>query len=190
METAKNIIHGHLYELLKKQDYLLIAIDGRCGSGKTTLAGSLKESLDCNIIQMDHFFLRPNQRTKERLEEPGGNVDYERFLTEVLGPLKQNISFSYRPFDCKKLKMSAPVFVNQKNINIIEGAYSCHPEFSGYYDLRIFLDVDKELQTKRIIKRNGKPAYEMFRDKWIPMEELYFDVYKIKENSDVCLILM
>ena len=34
----------------------VIAIDGRCASGKTTLAGRLQKEIDCNIIHMDHFF--------------------------------------------------------------------------------------------------------------------------------------
>ena len=58
---------------------MLIAVDGRCASGKTTLASALERETGCNVIHMDHFFLRPEQRTKQRLEEPGGNVDYERF---------------------------------------------------------------------------------------------------------------
>jgi len=189
MEDTIKVVLRHINELSKKQGHLLIAIDGRCGSGKTTLARCIEENLDCNTIQMDHFFLRPGQRTIERLNEPGGNIDYERFLTDVLRPLKQNISFSYTPFDCEIFKMSEPVYVSQKSINIIEGVYSCHPEFSPYYDLRIFLDIDKEQQAKRIIKRNGEKAYGIFRDKWIPLEELYFETLKIKESCDIYFTL-
>ena len=49
---------------------------------------------------MDHFFLRPEQRTPERLRTPGENVDHERFLEEVLCPLRAGRVFWYRPFDC------------------------------------------------------------------------------------------
>lgn len=35
---------------------LLIAIDGRCTAGKTTLASIVKEKINCNVIHMDHFF--------------------------------------------------------------------------------------------------------------------------------------
>ena len=66
---------------------VLVAIDGRCAAGKTTLAASLQAQLGCNVFHMDDFFLRPEQRTPERLHQPGGNVDFERFLTEVLRPL-------------------------------------------------------------------------------------------------------
>ena len=46
---------------------------------------------------MDDFYLQPHQRTTKRLREPGGNVDYERFETEVLQPLLTGEAFSYRP---------------------------------------------------------------------------------------------
>ena len=40
---------------------LLIAIDGRCASGKTTLSSYLQKELNCNVIHMDYFFLRQNK---------------------------------------------------------------------------------------------------------------------------------
>ena len=66
---------------------LLIAIDGKCGSGKTTLGFYLKRQFDANLFHMDDFFLQDSQRTEERLAETGGNVDYERFREEVLKSL-------------------------------------------------------------------------------------------------------
>ena len=83
---------------------LIVALDGRCASGKTTLAALLQQRTGCSVVHMDHFFLRPEQRTRERLEQPGGNVDYERFLAEVLEPLRAGKDCSYRPYDCKQQK--------------------------------------------------------------------------------------
>ena len=45
---------------------LLIAIDGRCGAGKTTLAQRLQQELGGRVFHMDDFFLRPEQRTAAR----------------------------------------------------------------------------------------------------------------------------
>ena len=50
------------------------------GSGKSVLGQLLSEVYSCNLFHMDDFFLRPEQRTAERLAEAGGNVDRERFL--------------------------------------------------------------------------------------------------------------
>jgi uridine kinase len=181
-----NIINK-IKSLKENKDHLLIAIDGRCTSGKTTLSKKLSENLDCNVIHMDHFFLRPEQRTEKRKNEPGGNVDYERFYSDVIIPLKNHRSFSYTPYNCQTQKMSDPIEINLKDINIIEGTYSCHPIFADNYDLKIYLDIDESKQVERIIKRDGKTMYKSFRDLWIPMEELYFSTFKIKDNCNIYL---
>ena len=95
-----DIIAKEIRRTCQPHEASLIAVDGRCASGKTTLAAQMQEAWNCNVIHMDDFFLRPEQRTGERLQQPGGNVDWERFREEVLIPFRQGISFSYRPYDC------------------------------------------------------------------------------------------
>ena len=121
---------------------LIVALDGRCASGKTTLAALLLQRTGCSVVHMDHFFLRPEQRTRERLEQPGGNVDYERFLAEVLEPLRAGKDCSYRPYDCKQQKLAEPVAVRQRKLIVVEGSYSCHPTLWERYDLHVFLTVN------------------------------------------------
>ena len=99
---------------------------------------------------MDDFFLRPEQRTEERMAAPGENVDYERFLSEVLGPLIRNQVFTYQPYDCGTQELKEAVKIIPKNVTIIEGSYSCHNALWKNYDLRIFMDVDTETQMNRI----------------------------------------
>jgi len=168
----------------QSREHILIAIDGRCAAGKSTLAAYLRKNCGCNIIHMDHFFLRPEQRTTERLNEPGGNVDYERFLKEVLIPLKQGKMFSYRPYDCHKQEFKETVWIEPNPVNIIEGSYSCHPALSAYYDLTIFLTLDEVEQLRRIRHRNGEMGSVLFQKKWIPLEERYFTAYHIRDHCD------
>ena len=169
METIKKRID----ELLEQKDMVIVAIDGKCTSGKTTLAGRLAEMYDCNVFHMDDFFLRPEQRTAERFAEVGGNVDYERFMEEVLLPLKAGKPFSYRPFDCRTFTLAEPLSVAPKKLNIIEGTYSHHPYFGNPYDLKIVLTIDDQTQRERILQR---PAFlhKRFFEEWIPMENRYF----------------
>lgn len=163
-----------------------IAIDGRCAAGKTTLAGKLAEQLECSVIHMDHFFLRPEQRTKERLAEPGGNIDYERFREEVLLSLKDGKVFSYQIFDCHRMDFHGMAKVDPAPFIIIEGTYSCRPDFFPYWDMTVFLDVSEEEQLHRILKRNGKEQLTQFVERWIPMEERYFEVFGIEGKCTVC----
>ena len=167
-----------------KKENLIIAIDGRCASGKTTLAKELAERFDCNVFHMDDFFLRPEQRKKERLQQAGENVDHERFLVEVLNPLIRGEKVFYKRFDCKTMSLMEPVKMLPKKINIIEGSYSCHNELFSYYDLKIFLSVQRDEQMRRIIARNGEEVAKVFEEKWIPFEEKYFIKFDIENRCD------
>lgn len=181
MNETLNQIRNRIDELMSQKERVIVAIDGNCTAGKTSLAGRLAELYDCNVIHMDDFFLRPEQRTPERYAEVGGNVDYERFAEEVLVPLKDGKSFSYRPFDCSSFTLADPVTVAPKKLNIIEGTYSHHPYFGDPYDLRIRLTVTPEVQRQRILER---PAFlhQRFFEEWIPMEDQYFESFGISDN--------
>ena len=160
-----------------------VAIEGGSASGKTTLGELLKQVYDCNVFHMDDFFLRPEQRTKERLSEAGGNVDRERFLSEVLIPLSKNESIQYRRYDCSTAALLPPTTIEPKNLNIIEGAYSMHPLLEKYYDISLFLDITSDLQKRRIIKRNSPDMAKRFFTEWIPLEQQYFDAMDVNSAA-------
>ena len=173
-------------KLLNEKDRAIIAIDGSCAAGKTTLAAALAEMYECNVIHMDDFFLRPEQRTQERFSQPGGNVDYERFQTEVLSPLKAGLPFSFRPFSCRDMTLAAPVPMEPKKLTIVEGTYSHHPSFQDPYDLKIYLTVTPELRKLRILERPAHLQEKFFR-LWIPLEQAYFREFSIQEHADLIL---
>lgn len=173
-------------EILKNfENKKLIAIDGRCAAGKTTLAALLSEKTGCTVIHADCFFPRPEQRTEERLNTPGGNIDHERLKSEVMLPISRGGSFYYRRFDCKTMTFSEDFFVENNKPIIVEGSYSCHPELRDFYDLRIFLSTDYATQLKRIEQRDGVERVPDFRNKWIPFEEKYFSAFRIAECCDL-----
>ena len=162
---------------------IITAIDGRCGSGKTTLAAWLMEQFDGNLFHMDDFYLRSEQRTPERLAETGGNVDYERFREEVTAPLAAGREVLYRRFDCASFSLEKPVLLPPKRLNVIEGSYSMHPYFGGIYDLRVFMTIDPAVQEERIRRRNGEEKLQRFLSEWIPKEEAYFRKYHPEQGA-------
>ena len=184
MYKMLSILKTRFDELLKNQKQVIVAIEGNCTAVKTTLAAALEKEYDCNLFHMDDFFLRPEQRTAQRYDQPGGNVDYERFKKEVLDSLKTGDSFSYRPFDCSTFTLAEPVQVMPKQLTIVEGTYSLHPYFGEVYDLKVFLSVTPELQKQRILNR---PAFlhKRFFEEWIPMEQTYFDHFQIWQKCDL-----
>lgn len=173
-------------QLLQKRECLNIAIDGKCGAGKSTLGEILKVIFDANLFKMDDFFLQPFQRTAERLEQPGGNVDYERFKETVIVPLSLKQDVNYQRFDCSKMALAPEInLMPFRKINIIEGTYSMHPYFGDFYDFTIVLNVLDDIQAKRILSRNGELMYRKFKKIWIPLENKYFAKYQIFKCADM-----
>ena len=178
-------LFSRIDSLLKSRDQVKIAIDGRSGAGKSTLAALIGEIYDCNIFHLDDFFLPLQRKTRERLLEPGGNVDYERFFAEVLKGLAENRPVCYRPFNCAQQILGSKVLVSPRRLNIIEGAYSLHPALADAYDLKVFLEIDPEEQSLRILERNGREIQQRFLREWIPLENRYLRALKIKEQCDL-----
>lgn len=165
----------------------VVALDGRCASGKTTLAGDMAAICGASVLHMDDFFLPKELRTPERLRAPGGNVHYERFLTDALPGLKSGKAFAYPRFDCGAMALRGERAVPAASLYIVEGAYSCHPALGEYMTLRAFSDITPEEQQRRILARNGKAGLDQFNARWIPMEERYFSYYAVREKADLIL---
>lgn len=182
-EPAVDAIRQLLEEKKGSDEPLLAAIDGRCGSGKTTLGEYLKQVFDCNLFRMDDFFLQMEQRTPERLREVGGNVDYERFEETVLRPLLQKEQVCYQPFSCQKWGLLKAYPIPYKRLNIIEGSYSMHPYFKNPYQLRVFLNISSKDQMENIKKRNGPEKAKQFQNMWIPKEEAYFKKFHVMDGA-------
>jgi len=170
---------------LLQKGSVILAIDGGSGSGQTTLAGELAEKYGCRVFHMDDFFLRPEQRTAARFAEVGGNVDRERFLSEVLTPLSKVATVVYRPFDCSRMALGEEIRVEPTALTVVEGAYSMHPTLAGFYDLSVFLDISPDLQRERILARNTEKGANLFFERWIPLEERYFAETDIKGRCDM-----
>lgn len=178
-DTIKNLI--------SQKSNAVIAIDGCCASGKTTLAEKIAEEIGAQIIHADDFFLPPEMRSAERLALPGGNIHYERFADEVINGINCGKTFEYRIFSCKTGGYNGTESVDPSKPIIVEGAYCLRPEFADAYDFKIFLTVDSETQLKRILKRNGKDSLEIFKSKWIPLENRYFEHFNIADKCDMVI---
>ena len=166
---------------------VILALEGGSASGKTTLSALLGELYGATVLHADDFFLTPEMRTPERLAEVGGNLDRERFLTEVLLPLSRGESLQYRRFDCSTQRILPAVTVAPGALTVVEGAYTMHPLLAPYYTLSAFLDIDPAYQRARILVRNPGAYAERFFHEWIPMERRYFEGMRVRERCDLVI---
>lgn len=183
VESMKSAI-DRVERLLAEGRCAFVAIDGPCASGKTMFAASLHERFGGNVLHMDDFFLRPEQRTPERFAEPGGNVDRERFEAEVLKPLAAGKAVRYRPWDCHTGDFATSRSVEPAALTVVEGSYSMHPALRGYYDLTMCLIVDPSERLRRLEARNPR-MLQRFIDEWIPLENRYFESTNTQGSADL-----
>jgi len=175
---------NRIAEKLRTQKRVIVSIDGRCASGKTTAAQMIARIFDAEIIHMDDFFLPGPMRTPQRMQEVGGNLHRERFMEEVLPHLRFG-SFSYRVFRCSTFTYAEePRTIGEAPLVLCEGSYALHPEFGDYCDIAVFSDVPPDEQLERIRLRDGEYMLSRFQKEWIPMEERYFTEMNVRARCD------
>lgn len=193
--TAYRVVSADYERLLPLMDAMekasdkqpiAVALDGRCGAGKTTLAAKLSEVFECPVVSMDDFFLPPAMRAPERLNEPGGNVHIERFVDEVAPFFGRGEPFAYGVFDCGVGRVTRRRSIPEHSILIVEGSYALHPRIAGRYDVKAFCDIGRDAQRARLAARDPE-RLGAFIARWIPMEEKYFDTFDIRKQCDFIL---
>ncbi len=180
-------LFARIDKLLSEKEKVTVAIDGGSASGKSTLGEMLSEIYGSTVFHMDDYFLPPEKRTPERMNEAGGNADRERFLSEVLLPLSRGDTVRYKKFDCGTMSLGAEIEVFPERLVTVEGAYSMHPDLEKYYDLTVFLDISPEHQMERITRRNTSEFAMRFFNEWIPLENTYFERTDIKKRCDLII---
>ena len=107
---------------------VLVALDGRCGSGKTTLAAQLARQFPQSItVHTDDFYLPPASRVANWEQIPCANMDLERLRAQVLTPARTGQAVPYRAYSCRAGAYLPEQCFAPQPLVIVEGSYSCHP---------------------------------------------------------------
>lgn len=166
---------------------ILIALDGRCGSGKTTLAAQLAERFPgSRTIHTDDYYLPPAPAGAGVGNTPLRQHGFKAPAGRGAEPRPAGQPFSYLAYSCREGAYLPPVSCQPARLVIVEGSYSHHPALADCYDLRVFVTCSKAEQTRRLQAREGA-RYPAFAQRWIPLEEGYFAKYSIEESADLIL---
>jgi uridine kinase len=142
LATSLEIVEQLQNLLSRKQNPIVVALDGGSGAGKSTLASMIKDELDAALIPLDDFFsvnIPDDEWDKFAVEEKLKHVfDWFRLRNHAIMPLLKGQPAKWHAFDfqsglhadgtygmekeCKKLEPA--------NVILIEGAYSASPELA------------------------------------------------------------
>ena len=124
---------------------ILVALDGRSGTGKSTIAKKITERLGGVEIIADDFWVGgSNEEWDKRSpkEKAEMAIDWKRIRTEVLEPLLAGKSAAWHPFDWKAgYGLSQKAFRSEpKPLIVLDGAYSTRPELQDIIDFNLMCD--------------------------------------------------
>lgn len=172
-----------ILEKEKKHPYI-IAFEGMIGSGKSYEAGKLKDQLEGKIILIttDLFISVPRSEWTERIE----NDDIDLTTWYDLQKIKQTLESVKRKerFTVEGLyNLSNGQFDDELGVDasdcdylILEGLLSCHEEFDGLIDLRVFLNVPREVALSRAHERD-ETVRHLDHQGWLQKKDIFYDHY-------------
>jgi uridine kinase len=144
---------------------ILVGIDGRGGSGKSTFAALLQGALrsagltTVTTVSADGFVL--NLRQEDWLPLPSRpdirapyRLDIDRLRREVLEPLRSGRSARFIHRDWWNAEKAELRVIHSQGVVLVEGTYSLDKRLRDFYDVRTFLECPEELALQRALARD------------------------------------
>jgi len=157
----------------------LIAIAGRGGAGKTTLAARTSARLDhASVVHTDDF-ARPGI--------PGW--DWRRFTQKVIEPLLRNEPAQYQRYDWDSDQLAEWHRVEPRGVLIVEGVSSTRRELDVAWDLTIWVEAPTAQRLRRGIARDGEHTRQQWEEVWEPQEDTYVESQHPDQRADVIVDL-
>ena len=199
-------LQGALAQALARQATpVFVALDGRSGSGKSTIARLGADKLNkggsgdgiVTVVEGDQFFSGGSQASwDERSIEDNVDrvIDWRRERT-LLQSLKETGFGLWYPFDWESEAWDSdevplkpvPERCVATPIVILEGVYSARPELADLFDIRVLVDVPADVSDKRLRAREGETYLEEWERRWSEAEDHYFGSIVAAEEFDVVL---
>ncbi|MFK4297162.1 para-aminobenzoate synthetase [Arthrobacter sp. GAS37] len=157
---------------------VIIAIDGRSGAGKTTLAVELAARL-----RMHH------KVSLFHLEDiyPGWNglaAGIERYVTTVLAPLRHGDAAEWVSWDWEKHYDGRSHVTLPAEIVIVEGVGAAASAARPMLDAVVWVDAPDDDRRRRAMARDGS-SYEPFWDSWAAQEDEWLETDDVLDHTDV-----
>lgn len=153
----------------------VVAIDGRSGVGKSTLAARLAESAGATVLDGDAFFAGGVALRTDPVDARVATcIDWRR-QRSVLLELRAGRSASFHAFDWDAFDgslESRPTIVESTDLLVVEGVYSARRQLADLVDLRILLRVPDEVRLGRLRAREG--GIDSWAAAWHEAEVWYF----------------
>lgn len=174
----------HHVRPLDHEELMLIGIDGRPCSGKTSVALQLAQHLNAQIMHIDEFFIPQSKWPVDAKPSfPFFYIDYDRFING-LQKLASGVACTYLWHDWQTGLSDKPKTVTPHGPIIIEGVSALHHAISQLYHRAIWIASELRTENDALAAREeGKNAH-VWQNIYIPSVNLY-TIQKPWDHADI-----
>lgn len=159
----------------------IIAIDGRAGAGKTTLANELALALslkrDVTVIHLDEIYAGWELALTETLTKS---------LSYIVSALAAERTATVPIFDWHFQEFDSEREISPCDLVIIEGVGSAQQIVREVATAAIWIEIDAQTGLERVLNRDGL-AIESQMKLWQIREDEHFRTDETRENADFIL---
>lgn len=197
LREARDIVVSHVrHMVINLFRPVLVAIDGRSGSGKSVLGSMVVTELDAALVRSDDFYasyisdaewdiLSPHEKSAKV-------IDWQRLRTEALEPLLRGKSTGWYAFDLCRVQPDGTYPLKREltrcssaAVIVLEGSYSCHPNIADLIDLSVLVDSPANVCHERLSAREDREFLHSWHNRWDVAEEYYFSEVRPKSFFDL-----
>ena len=155
---------------------VVVAIDGRSGSGKTVLGTAVAAALACPVVHLDEIY-------------PGWDglvAGIALATTHVLEPLVRGERATYPRWDWMRARTGRTIHVPAARHLVLEGCGALVPPAAGHAGVRVWVEAPTGVRKERALSRDGE-AYAPHWDRWAAQEDAVYATARPWERADVVL---
>ncbi len=173
---------------------LVLALDGRSGTGKSTIARALAKARNAAVVPLDDFFDASVPGAQWDAWSPAERLqrvfDWTRVRNEALVPLRAGQPGRWRRFDFAAgpradgsySMLTDSVECAPMPLVILEGAYSASKPLADLVDFTILVEASTEERASRLRARESAEFLAAWHARWDAVEELYESVVRPRDT--------
>jgi len=154
----------------------VVAVDGRSGAGKTSLAAALRDRLGAPVVSLDDLY--------------GGWDGLEHgidlLVSAVLEPFAAGQAARVPRYDWVAGEWAEPAAVEPPPILIVEGVGAGARRAAAFESVLVWLEVPAPVRKKRALDRDGA-AFAPHWDRWAAQEDAMLARDRTPERADIIL---
>lgn len=152
----------------------MVAVDGRSGAGKTSLAGILRDELAAPVVSLEDLY--------------GGWDGLEHgidlLISEVLEPLAAGRVALVPRYDWVAGEWAEPVALDPPEVLIVEGVGAGARRAAAYASVLVWLEATPAVRKKRALDRDGE-TFAPHWDRWAAQEDAMLAREHTPERADL-----